>query len=159
MCLPRQHRRNVSNNTVLAPYSDRPLYSTQLVVEWADLPVIDLAKAATPEGRAELAPKVRDAMTTHGFLYVINHGWTETQVRHQCIPVRALSSAPPNRMSVSSILQTFHSSTCLRKRRNSSRAISRRPVPTEDTSCAGTGYVLVDGPWFSSRSLTSQTAH
>ena len=50
-------------------------------MEWADLPVVDLAKAGTAEGRAELAPQVRDAMRTHGFMYLINHGWTETQVR------------------------------------------------------------------------------
>ncbi len=54
---------------------------TLVPVEWADLPVIDLAKAATPEGRAELAPQVRDAMHTHGFFYLVNHGWTEAQVR------------------------------------------------------------------------------
>ena len=49
-------------------------------MEWADLPVIDLAKASTPEGRAELAHQVRDAMRIHGFLYLVNHGWTEIQV-------------------------------------------------------------------------------
>ncbi|TBU25818.1 Clavaminate synthase-like protein [Dichomitus squalens] len=48
-------------------------------LDWADLPIIDLARATTPEGRAELAPLIRDAMRTHGFLYVINHGWTEAQ--------------------------------------------------------------------------------
>ena len=31
-------------------------------VEWADLPIVDISKAATPEGRAALAPQVRDAM-------------------------------------------------------------------------------------------------
>ena len=51
-----------------------------LLVEWADLPVIDLAKAQTPEGRVELAPLVRDAMHTQGFFYVVNHGYTDVQV-------------------------------------------------------------------------------
>ncbi|KAI0760890.1 Clavaminate synthase-like protein [Trametes elegans] len=52
---------------------------TQEELEWADLPVIDISKAATPEGRAELAPRVRDAMRTQGFLYIVNHGYTEAQ--------------------------------------------------------------------------------
>lgn len=51
------------------------------VVEWADIPIIDISKAGTPEGRAELAPRARDAMRTQGFLYIINHGYTQTQVR------------------------------------------------------------------------------
>ena len=50
-------------------------------MEWADLPVIDLAKAATPEGREELAPLARDAMRTQGFLYLVNHGYSQGQVR------------------------------------------------------------------------------
>ena len=50
-------------------------------MEWADLPIIDISKAATPEGRAELAPIARDAMHTHGFVYVVNHGLTQAQVR------------------------------------------------------------------------------
>jgi len=50
-------------------------------VEFADLPIIDLSKAHTPEGRAELYPQLRDALRTHGFLYAINHGYTQTQVR------------------------------------------------------------------------------
>ncbi|RPD60545.1 Clavaminate synthase-like protein [Lentinus tigrinus ALCF2SS1-7] len=48
-------------------------------VDWAEFPLIDLSKAKTPEGRAELAPVVRDAMRTHGFLYVVNHGLTQAQ--------------------------------------------------------------------------------
>ncbi len=50
-------------------------------MEWADLPIVDISKAATPEGRAALAPQVRDAMRTHGFFYIINHGYTQAQVR------------------------------------------------------------------------------
>ena len=50
-------------------------------MEWADLPIIDISKAKTPEGRAELAPIVRDAMHTHGFIYVVNHGNTQAEVR------------------------------------------------------------------------------
>lgn len=49
-------------------------------MEYADLPIIDFAKLATPGGSAELAKEVHDAMTTSGFLYVINHGHTQAQV-------------------------------------------------------------------------------
>ena len=49
-------------------------------MDWADFPTIDLSKAKTPEGLAELAPIVRDAMRTYGFLYVVNHGLSQAQV-------------------------------------------------------------------------------
>ena len=55
------------------------------IVEWADFPIIDLSKAKSPEGRAELAPVVREAMRTYGFLYIINHGLTAAQV-HNTLP-------------------------------------------------------------------------
>lgn len=60
----------------------RGMYQINIdVVEWANIPIIDISKASTPEGRAELAPRARDAMRTQGFLYIINHGYTQTQVR------------------------------------------------------------------------------
>lgn len=49
-------------------------------MEYADLTVIDLSKANTPEGRAELAIQARDGMREQGFIYVINHGITQEQV-------------------------------------------------------------------------------
>ena len=49
-------------------------------VNYADLPIVDLSRSTTPESRAELALQVRDAMTTHGFFYVINHGHQPAQV-------------------------------------------------------------------------------
>ena len=49
-------------------------------MDWADFPTIDLSKAKTPEGLAELVPIVRDAMRTYGFLYVVNHGLSQAQV-------------------------------------------------------------------------------
>ncbi|KAG6904881.1 hypothetical protein DXG01_006479, partial [Tephrocybe rancida] len=49
------------------------------LVEYADLPAIDLSKASTLEGRVALSVEVRDAMTKHGFFYVINHGYTTAQ--------------------------------------------------------------------------------
>lgn len=33
------------------------------------------------QGLAELVEQVRKAMTTEGFFYVINHGYTQDQVR------------------------------------------------------------------------------
>jgi len=53
----------------------------QHVVEFADLAIIDLSKAHTPEGRQELYPQLREALRTHGFFYAINHGYTQAQVR------------------------------------------------------------------------------
>jgi isopenicillin N synthase-like dioxygenase len=52
---------------VPAPETNEPL-------DYADLAIIDLSKADTSEGRAELAKQVYGAMTTQGFFYVINHG-------------------------------------------------------------------------------------
>ena len=58
------------------------LKSAQLLVlvEWADLEIIDLSKACTANGRAELAPRVRDVMRKVGFMYVVNHELTKDQV-------------------------------------------------------------------------------
>lgn len=49
-------------------------------VDFADLTVIDLSKASTPEGQAELVEQVRKALSEVGFFYVINHGYTPSQV-------------------------------------------------------------------------------
>jgi hypothetical protein len=56
------------------------LFSPIYLVDFADLAIIDLSKAHTPEGRAELAPQIRDALRTNGFVYAINHGYTQAQV-------------------------------------------------------------------------------
>ena len=47
---------------------------------YADLAIIDLSKAKTPEGRAELVPQLREALATTGFFYAINHGYSQAQV-------------------------------------------------------------------------------
>jgi len=52
---------------------------TKADLPYADLAIIDLGKAITPEGRAELAAQVCDAMAKHGFFYAINHGYTSAQ--------------------------------------------------------------------------------
>lgn len=49
-------------------------------VEYANLAIIDLAKAATIEGRGELVLQVKKALANHGFFYAINHGYTQAQV-------------------------------------------------------------------------------
>jgi hypothetical protein len=51
-----------------------------LSVDCAELPIIDLSKIATTEGRLALAQQARDAMSNHGFFYVINHGLTPAEV-------------------------------------------------------------------------------
>ncbi|KAI0067180.1 Clavaminate synthase-like protein [Artomyces pyxidatus] len=57
-----------------------PAPPTHEDLEWAQLEVVDLAKARTPEGRDEQVAKARDAMHKQGFFYVINHGLDESQV-------------------------------------------------------------------------------
>lgn len=59
--------------------SRRPL--TVRPVDWADLAFVDLAKAKTPEGRAEQVRLARDATHRQGFFYVINHGLDKAVVR------------------------------------------------------------------------------
>lgn len=56
------------------------LTDVRIAVEYADLAVIDLSKARTESGRKALADQVVKAMATHGFFYVINHGYTQEQV-------------------------------------------------------------------------------
>lgn len=58
-----------------------PASPTNADLDYADLPIIDLSKYATPEGHAELAIQARDAMTTYGFFYVINHGYEPAQTQ------------------------------------------------------------------------------
>ncbi|OJT03633.1 UPF0676 protein [Trametes pubescens] len=56
-----------------------PAPPTKEDLEWAPLPIIDFSEASTPEGRSALAVQVRDAMRTYGFLYIVNHGYTQAQ--------------------------------------------------------------------------------
>ncbi|KAI0752490.1 hypothetical protein C8Q80DRAFT_1267037 [Daedaleopsis nitida] len=61
-----------------------PPPTTKENLPWVEFPIVDLSKASTPEGRAELMPIVRDAMHTYGFMYVINHGLTQAQNERMC---------------------------------------------------------------------------
>ncbi|KAF8842792.1 Clavaminate synthase-like protein [Paxillus ammoniavirescens] len=56
-----------------------PAPPTNEKLDYADLAIIDLSKGTTPAGRVQLAREVRDAFRTHGFFYVINHGYTQAQ--------------------------------------------------------------------------------
>ncbi|KAH7928365.1 Clavaminate synthase-like protein [Leucogyrophana mollusca] len=56
-----------------------PAPVTKEDLNYADLAVIDLSKADTPAGRAELASEVKEALLTHGFFYVVNHGYIQDQ--------------------------------------------------------------------------------
>ncbi len=62
-------------------YSRRRSLTVHLV-DWADLTFIDLAKAKTPEGRAEQVRLARDATHKQGFFYVINHGLDQAIVSY-----------------------------------------------------------------------------
>lgn len=70
----------VTQTTTLPPVPHyEPAPETTADLDYADLAVVDLSKFTTPEGRAELADIVRDAMRTKGFFYVINHGLSSEQ--------------------------------------------------------------------------------
>ncbi|KAF9444189.1 Clavaminate synthase-like protein [Macrolepiota fuliginosa MF-IS2] len=64
---------------VVPPYTPAP--PTNADLDYADLPIIDLSKAATTEGRNGLVKQVTDAMTNQGFFYVVNHGYTPEQTK------------------------------------------------------------------------------
>lgn len=53
--------------------------STFTIVDYADLPILDLSKSGTLEGRLALANQLKDAMSNYGFFYIINHGYSKTQ--------------------------------------------------------------------------------
>lgn len=48
-------------------------------LDYADLAIIDFSKVHTEEGRAQLAVEVRDALSVHGFFYIINHGLNQNE--------------------------------------------------------------------------------
>ncbi|KAL8403271.1 hypothetical protein RB594_008504 [Gaeumannomyces avenae] len=56
---------------------------TQENLDWADLPTVDLSKYGTPDGNAELAKILIDAVRTKGFFYVINYGISQEAVDRQ----------------------------------------------------------------------------
>ncbi|TBU57579.1 Clavaminate synthase-like protein [Dichomitus squalens] len=66
--------------TIIPPvphYEHAP--ETKENLDYAEVPVIDLANVHTSQGHLELAPKVRDAMRNYGFMCVVNHGLSQAQ--------------------------------------------------------------------------------
>ncbi|KAF8557505.1 Clavaminate synthase-like protein [Imleria badia] len=59
---------------------------TKADLDYADLPTIDLAKFESEENRALLATQVRDALLTHGFFYVVGHGYRKSEARSSYSP-------------------------------------------------------------------------
>ncbi|KAK0498969.1 hypothetical protein EDD18DRAFT_1460971 [Armillaria luteobubalina] len=66
-----------------SPLPEPPPYvfpdPTKADLDYADLAIIDLSKASTEAGRAELTAQVCEAMKKQGFFYVVNHGYTPEQ--------------------------------------------------------------------------------
>lgn len=117
-----------------------PSYKYSLV-DYADLAIIDLSKASTPEGRAQLANEVRDAMRDNGFFYVINHGYTQEQV------IQFLHSSLTSAFSYlifrpleSSTLLTSHSLTSVMRRSANTKERCFNPGRTKGTNSVVTGY-------------------
>ncbi|KAI6145075.1 hypothetical protein BKA82DRAFT_27836 [Pisolithus tinctorius] len=52
---------------------------TNADLDYADLPTINLSKMESAQCRATLASQVRDALLTHGFFYIVNHGYSQAQ--------------------------------------------------------------------------------
>lgn len=76
--LRQSPKRTVSEHQLFATSEGTNGY----LVDWADLTFIDLAKAKTPEGRAEQVRLARDATHKQGFFYVTNHGLDKAIVGH-----------------------------------------------------------------------------
>jgi len=53
--------------------------ASQEKLEYADLAIIDLSQASTPEGRIRLSAQLSEAMKSVGFCYAINHGYSPAQ--------------------------------------------------------------------------------
>ncbi|PPQ65080.1 hypothetical protein CVT24_003034 [Panaeolus cyanescens] len=54
---------------------------TEVDLEYADLPIIDLSLCESHEGRCTLARKIAEALSETGFFYVVNHGTSVEEVR------------------------------------------------------------------------------
>ncbi|KDQ53494.1 hypothetical protein JAAARDRAFT_61208 [Jaapia argillacea MUCL 33604] len=85
------------------PHVERyvPPPPTQENLDYADLPIIDLSKAKTPQGRVTLAKEVREAISNQGFCYAINHGYTPEQTRR----LFDIANVPFNRVCLEEKLQ------------------------------------------------------
>ncbi|KAF9014245.1 hypothetical protein BDQ17DRAFT_1342371 [Cyathus striatus] len=100
--LPKKSFKNGYSRTLATHVQhpvELPIYiappGTKEQLEYADLPIIDLAKARTPEGRRRLAVQLCDAMKTHGFFYAINHGYTQEETNKMFSITRMVFDAVP----------------------------------------------------------------
>ena len=117
----------------LSEIADDPL------VDWADLTFIDLAKAKTPEGRAEQVRLARDATHKQGFFYVINHGLDQAVVSSNCL--RSVPSLTRyHSLTEWLILPPLRSRMLVKARSFAIRPESKRRESTWDTSFLSIGY-------------------
>ncbi|THU87338.1 hypothetical protein K435DRAFT_602049, partial [Dendrothele bispora CBS 962.96] len=56
------------------------LPETKEDLDYAQLPAVDLDEATTALGRAKLSKQVVDALVQCGSFYVVNHGYSSTQM-------------------------------------------------------------------------------
>ena len=71
-----------SRSTLHHAYYSFPYFSL-LIVEFADIPLIDLSRAFTSDGQADpsTTKQLVDAMRNVGFCYIVNHGYSPDKVR------------------------------------------------------------------------------
>ena len=110
-------------------------------MDYVDLVILDFTKISTPEGRAELSVLARDAMHKDGFLYVINHGLSPTDVSvMRFLPSKLyLTTKMGCRRLVSSISRMYHSLKFPRKKNLTIQAISSKRELIRDTNLGATG--------------------
>lgn len=78
---PMKSVRKVHSINTIASFSTT-------TVDYADLPIIDLSQAHDADGRRKLASQVTAAMSTLGFFYIINHGYSAAEVRDGVVSTR-----------------------------------------------------------------------
>ncbi|KAF4308252.1 hypothetical protein GTA08_BOTSDO04482 [Botryosphaeria dothidea] len=76
----------------LPPYEYPAETKDQL--DWADLEALDISKLNDPSGKKELTEQVLKFINKNGFFYVIGHGFTDDEVRHQYALAKAVFELP-----------------------------------------------------------------
>lgn len=72
---------SVSNGNML---HFNPVLLSNEDLQWADLSIIDMSTYDQgPEARQALAKQVHDAMTTAGFMVLVNYGISEEEIQRQ----------------------------------------------------------------------------
>ncbi|KAI0797310.1 hypothetical protein BC629DRAFT_1502893 [Irpex lacteus] len=75
------HLRTMTIASIPPVFHHVPAPCTNEKLDYADLGIVDLSKATTAEGRAELATVARDALHNIGFFYVVNHGLSQPETQ------------------------------------------------------------------------------